>query len=640
MSSLDYRDRWELKEYRFSERLRRRILLVQAALLVLLVVYGLGFYYLQVVRGEEYASLAENNRLRRVPIPPMRGTIFDRNGEVLASTRPSMNLVLRREGLTDPDSQLRRLEAVLGVPSGMLRARLDQMRSRPAFEPLLVREDVGLWEVAKVESRREWFPSVEIEQVPVRSYPAGPAAAHVVGYVGEVGEAQLASQGPEGPLQPGDVVGKSGIERAYDESLRGRRGWKLVTVNSLGRQFGEPRVGREPVDGTPLRTTLDIRLQKALYEALGGEAGAGVFLNPWTGEILALASTPAFDPNLFAGPVTPEAWRALAADPRRPLHDRAIASFYAPGSTFKVLLSIAGLETGTISPETIRHCSGSIVLYGRPFLCWKKGGHGSVALERALVHSCNVYFYQLGKALGIETIARYADLFNIGRPTGVDLPGESGGVLPSPEWKRKRTGEPWYAGETISVSIGQGVLAVTPLQMATLISAVATGGMLPRPHVRADAKPEPVKLPVAPETFGLVRRALREVVEAGTGRRAALGPIPVAGKTGTAQVFKHSAGIDADKLPKEERDHAWFVGYAPAERPEIAFAVVVEHGGHGGTAAAPIVRQVLEVYFADRLPEPERSPGLVARTRAESAPLLLAERPRRGAPHEPAAAVP
>ncbi len=636
---MDYRERWELKEYRYSQRLRRRILVLHAALLALLVGYGLGFYYLQVVRGDEYALLAENNRLRRVPLPPMRGTIFDRNGEVLASTRPSMNLVLRREGLREADAQLRRLEGVLGVPYATLRARLDRMRDRPPFEPLVIREDVSLWEVAKIESRREWFPSVEVEQVPLRSYPAGPAVAHVIGYVGEVSEAQLATQGPEGPLQPGDLVGKTGIERALDERLRGQRGWKLVTVNSLGRQFGEARIGQEPVNGAPLRTTLDVRLQRALVEALGEEAGAGVFMDPRTGGILALASTPAFDPNLFASPVTPDSWRSLVEDPRRPLHDRAIASFYAPGSTFKVILSVAGVETGTISPAAVRYCSGSIVLYGRPFLCWKKGGHGAVDLERALVHSCNVYFYQLGKALGIEAIARYADLFNLGRPTGVELPGESGGVLPGPEWKRKRTGEPWYAGETISVSIGQGVLAVTPLQMATMISAVATGGFLPRPHVCADVAPAPVKLPLADDTLGLVRRALQQVVEAGTGRRAALGPIPVAGKTGTAQVFKRSAGIDADELPKHERDHAWFVGYAPADRPEIAFAVVVEHGGHGGTAAAPIARRVLEVFFADRLPEREPSPALIAAAAfARSDPAPAAE--RRGGGHERAAPSP
>jgi penicillin-binding protein 2 len=271
-------------------------------------------------------------------------------------------------------------------------------------------------------------------------------------------------------------------------------------------------------------------------------------------------------------------------------------------------MSSAGLESGVISPSTVLHCGGSINMYGRPFLCWKKGGHGAVDVHRALVQSCNVFFYQVGRMAGIDTIARYADMFNIGRPTGIDVPGEGNGVLPSPEWKMKTRGEPWYAGETISVSIGQGILGVTPVQMAVLMAGVSTGS-LPRPRlVRSDRVPEPKPLPVSPGTFAIVRSALQDVVEEGTGKKASLGFISVAGKTGTAQVFKKSAGIDADKLPKDERDHAWFVGYAPAERPEIAFAVVVEHGGHGGTTAAPIVKKVLETFFADRLP-PQQPPG-------------------------------
>ncbi len=605
---MDYRERWEHKEYLLERRLSRRVTLFHVVILLLIVSYLLTFWYLQVIRGAEYAQLAENNRLRRIPVPPTRGVIFDRHSEVVASTRPSLNLVLRREGLRDAEGQLRRLESVLGVPYGELNAALQEMSGRPTFEPLVVKEDVGLSDLAKIEARREWFPSVEVEQTARRDYPDRQAVAHAVGYVGEVSENQLLNQPADGTLELGDTVGKSGIERTYDDVLRGRRGWKLVTVNSLGRQLGEAQNARAPEDGRQLRVTLDLKLQRALLEAFGEEVGAGVFMDPWTGDILALASSPAYDPNVFASHVSPGIWNSLVHDPHRPLQDRAIGSFYAPGSTFKVVMSIAGLESGAISPSTILHCGGSINMYGRPFLCWKKGGHGSVDVHRALVQSCNVFFYQVGKSTGIETIARYADLLNIGRPTGIDLPGEGTGVLPSPEWKMRTRGEPWYAGETISVSIGQGILAVTPVQMATLMAGVSTGS-LPRPHlVRSERPPEPKPLPVSPGTFAIVRSALQDVVEEGTGKRASLGLISVAGKTGTAQVFKKSAGIDADKLPKDERDHAWFVGYAPAERPEIAFAVVVEHGGHGGTTAAPIVKHVLETYFADRLP-PKQTPG-------------------------------
>ncbi len=606
---MDYRDRFELKEYRQEQRLTRRVVFFHVGVFLLVLGYLLRFWHLQVSQGEEYARLAESNRLRRVAIAPTRGVIFDRNDEVMASTRPSLNLVLQREGLKDANQQLRRLESVLETPYESLRLRLDQIRDRPSFEPLVLKEDVGLTELAQVEARRDWFPSVMVETASRRTYPDGKTVAHAVGYVGEVSEAELAAQ-REGLFQ-GDIVGKSGIERTYDEVLRGRRGWNLMEVNNLGRQIGDPRTGTPPQNGGQLRLTVDLSLQRALIEGLGEETGAGVFLDPWTGDVLALASTPAYDPNVFASNITSEIWQGIAQDPRRPLQDRALTSAYAPGSTFKVVMAVTGLETGAIDAGTAVHCSGSANYYGRNFLCWKKGGHGTVSVHDALVHSCNVFFYRVGRQSGIDAIHRYGDMLNLGRSTGIDLPGEGKGVLPSPEWKQRMRGEPWYAGETISLAIGQGLLAVTPIQMATMISAIATG-KVPRPHMTRDRDHESIPLAVSPGTLSTVRQALQEVVEAGTGRRASLGPISVAGKTGTAQVFKKSAGIDADELPKNERDHAWFVGYAPATKPEIAFAVIVEHGGHGGTSAAPIVRHVLEVFFADRLPPRETDAKLQA----------------------------
>ncbi len=340
----------------------------------------------------------------------------------------------------------------------------------------------------------------------------------------------------------------------------------VASVDSLGRQIGEAQVLAAPGHGAPIELTLDMRLQRALVQALGEEAGAGVFLDPRTGEVLALASAPAFDPNRFADGMTREAWQSLNADPGRPLHDRAIASFYAPGSTFKVVMAIAGLETGTIQPSDALYCSGSTVIYGHRRLCWKKGGHGRIELTRALAQSCNVYFYHLGQRLGIEPIQRYGSMLGLGAPTGIDIPGEEGAILPSPEWKQRVHGEPWYPGDTISVAIGQGLLAVTPMQMATMISAVATG-RVPRPHL-VRAAPSPGRdVAVSVRTLDIVRHGLEQVVEAGTGRSATRGGFTVAGKTGTAQVYKHSAGIDADELPKAERDHAWFVGYAPVDDP-------------------------------------------------------------------------
>ena len=599
---MDYRERWELKEYQSEQRLRGRAILLHVIIVLIFTSFLGVFWYLQVVEGTDYALLAENNRLRRIPLPPTRGVVFDRRNEVLASTRPALNLVLVREGLQDADEQLRRLERVVGIPYEPMKQRLHAMRGRPTFEPLVLREDASLVELAKVEARREWFPSVEVEEAALRDYPDGPAIAHAMGYVGEVTESQLAKI-VDGSLQQGDIVGKSGVERQYDEILRGRRGWKLQTVNSLGRPFGASQMGRVPEDGQPLRLTIDKRLQRKLVEALASEVGSGIFLDPRNGDVLALASTPSYDPNVFTASVSQTTWTSLLDDPQRPLHDRAIASFYAPGSTFKVLMSVVGLETGAISPSSTVSCGGSVVIYNRPFLCWKKGGHGTVDVHRALVHSCNVFYYLLGRKVGIDAISKYAKMFSIGELTGIDLPGETRGIPPSAEWKERVRKEPWYPGDTISVAIGQGLLSVTPAQMATMISAVANGGYLVRPHVASEGGLAPVKLPVSAGTIALIRAALADVVEEGTATRARLGPIAVAGKTGTAQVYKKSAGVDADKLPKLERDHAWFVGYAPAEKPEIAFAIVIEHGGHGGTSAAPVARQVLEVFFEDRLPK-------------------------------------
>jgi penicillin-binding protein 2 len=358
--------------------------------------------------------------------------------------------------------------------------------------------------------------------------------------------------------------------------------------------------------------TIDKRLQRKLVEALADEVGSGIFMNPSTGEVLALASTPGYDPNVFTAPVSRTTWTSLIEDPRHPLNDRAISSFYAPGSTFKVLMSIVGLETGAITPQNTVFCPGSVMIYNRKFVCWKKEGHGTVDVHRALVQSCNVFYYLLGKKVGIDAISKYAKMFGVGEISGIDIPGESRGNPPSAEWKQHIHKEPWYPGDTISVSIGQGLLAVTPIQMATMISAVANGGSLVRPHLARDAATPPVKLPVAEGTLAIIRDALADVVEEGTATKAQLGPIHVAGKTGTAQVFKKSVGVDADKQPKDERDHAWFIGYAPAENPEIAFAIVIEHGGHGGTTAAPVARKVLEVFFEDRLPHKDQPPALQA----------------------------
>ncbi len=603
---MDYRERFEIKDYRNERLLGGRIGLLHIAVISVLIFFALNFWYLQVVRGDHYAALAENNRLRKVILAPARGTVLDRDGRVIASTRPSLNLVLARETRKNPEIQLQRLVGLLGVPYEELKERYDRMRGRPLFEPMILEVDVSMDVLAKVESRREKFPSIEVRQIARRKYPEGGLVSHPLGYVGEVSIARLNSGGEKEGLSRGDIVGKAGVELAGDRTLRGERGHKFVSVNSLGRRIGEGRTGRSPVNGDEIRLTLDLDLQRTLMEAFGDEVGGGVFLDTRTGEILAMGSLPTYDPNEFADGISSASWKAIQDNPNRPMHSRAIASFYAPGSTFKVLVAIAGLESGTVTTEDRVYCNGSAKIYGRTRLCWKRGGHGWVDMRKALAHSCNVYFYKLGQKMGIEPIHKYGYMFNLGRPRGLDIPGEASGVLPSDEWKREMKHERWYPGDTISVAIGQGLLAVTPLQMATLLAGVATKGELPYPYLIAGNGQEPSHLDISDSTFELMHKALADVVSEGTARSAAVEGYAVAGKTGTAQVYKSSAGIDADKMIKAERDHAWFAGYAPADDPRIAFAVVVEHGGHGGTTAAPIVRKVLKTYFRK---ERERAGG-------------------------------
>ncbi len=593
---MDYRERWELKDYLIGRRLERRILTIHVAYAVVLAGFVLNFWYLQGVHGEEYALLAENNRMRRVEVFPTRGVIYDRSDRVVASTRPSLTLWMTREDGRDLGAQLERLAPILSIPLEQLKERLKRMRGRPLFEQFQLEEDVSLVELAHIEARRELFPSVSVRETARRHYPEGQMIAHAIGYVAQVNESELSGSDE---LLTGDIVGKSGIERTLDGWLRGDRGWELVSVNSLGRQIGTARIETEPNHGRSLHVTLDLEMQRTLYEGFGEEAGGAIFLDVETGGVLALVSRPSFDPNLFADGFTTETWKSIIEDPRRPLHNRAIASFYAPGSTFKVVLAVAGLETGTVDPSYRIFCNGGKSYYKRRRLCWKRGGHGWVDMRKALAQSCNVYFYDLGQKLGIDKIHEYGKIFGLGRPTGIDIPGEEAGILPSREWKRRELHEIWYPGDTISVSIGQGYVAVTPAQLATMMAAVARGTAPIPPRLVDGPLPPMEPLAVSEKTLRIVREALKQAVDEGTGRAATLGAFSVAGKTGTAQLTAGSAGVDSADLAKAIRDHAWFVGYAPAENPTIAFAIIVEHGGHGGSMAAPIARKVLEVYFRE-----------------------------------------
>jgi penicillin-binding protein 2 len=618
---MDLHRRRDFEHYREGRALMRRLQAMRmAAALAFLAILG-GLWYLQVQKGEEYRRAAEANRLRRVFLPPQRGMLYDRKGRVIVGNRVAFAVVLDREKPYDPAHLAGRLAAPLGLEEADLRDQLQRYNGRPTYEHAVIKEDVALADVAFVESHRVEFPALQIVTEPRRDYMNGRETAHVVGYVGEASEAQLHA---DPTLMMGDTVGKTGLERACDEKLRGRRGEELVEVNALGRPIGSISVGRQPTAGNDAFLTLDLDLQKKLAEALGDEVGAGVFLDPRNGEVLAMVSTPAYDPNRFARRFTRDEWSSLVEDRQHPLQNRSIQGLYSAGSTFKLVVALAGLEAGVIQEGTAIRCGGEANFFGRPFHCWKKGGHGTLSLDAAIAQSCNIYFYTVGNRLGIDRIAEEARKFGFGERTEIDLLGEEEGIVPSRAWKEATFHERWYDGETISVAIGQGPTQVTVLQMANFAAMLATGGTAYRPQLLRPGRGVPTtpqilrQSSIDPHALEVVRHAMQDVVSAGTGGQVRLPGITVVGKTGTVQVYRASSGVDSDKLPKEQRDHGWFIGYAPLENPTIAFAVLVEHGGHGGTISAPIVRKVLEVYF-----------GLPPR---EDAPVIRPPRP--GAPAE------
>ena len=588
-----------MRIYEDLRQVQARVLLGQYLLLALLSLLAAHFWQLQVVRGREFRERAENNRIRVLPLAAPRGPLLDREGRLLVENQASFSVAMTPEHSEGLDRSVRLLARVLRIGEGQIRERLAR-RAGP-YRPVIVKSGVSFAEVAELEARRLELPEVNVEIVPRRAYPLAAAAAHSLGRVGEVSEAQL-EQPSFSQLQPGDQVGQAGLEAQYNQRLMGRDGYRKVIVNSRGVEVAEAE-RQEPVDGPSLTLTLDGRLQEAMEQAFGGRSGSAVALDPQTGEILGMVSLPAFDPNGFTNGIDPALWARLTGDPETPLMNRVIQGQYAPGSLFKVVVATAALEEGVITPSTTFFCGGQLPLYGTIFHCNRPQGHGLVDIHRALQMSCNVFFYQVGVRLEIERLARWAKRLGLGAPTGVDLPHEAGGLIPSPEWKLRTQKTPWYAGETVSVAIGQGQVMVTPLQMARLTALVANGGKLVSPHlVRAQpgltpAWAAPVDLGLKPETLAVVREGLWAVVnEGGTGWRARIDGLDVCGKTGSAQVVAR-ARLQKGGAPTSILPHAWFLSFAPKENPRIALLVLVEHGGSGGEAAAPVARQILQAYL-------------------------------------------
>jgi penicillin-binding protein 2 len=591
-----------LRIYEDLRLVQSRLAVLQVVVVSLIVLLMIQFWNLQVVRARHFNELSENNRSRVVTLAAPRGALLDRDGHVLVGNRPSFNVVLTPEHADNLDRVIARLSATLGLGEATIRERLAR---RQLYRPVVVKTDATLADVAVLEARKLELPEVSIDVVPLRSYPLAAAAAHALGRVGEITERQL--EQPElRDLAPGSLVGQAGIEARYNRRLMGKDGFRRVIVNSRGLEVSEAE-RQPPRDGPDLTLSIDASLQEAMERAFAGRSGSAVALDPENGEILAMTSIPAYDPNQFTTGIDPAEWASLAQDPETPLMNRVIQGVYAPGSTFKVIAATAALEEGVITPQTTFYCPGYLSVYNTVFRCL--GQHGVVDLPHAIAYSCNVYFYNVGIRLEIGRLAKWAKKMGLGSLTGVDLPHEVSGLMPSPEWKLRVLKAPWYAGETVSVAIGQGQVSATPLQMARVVAIIANGGKLVRPHLvrRAaaaglDVTPQP--LGIHPETIAAVKEGMRGVVEGGTGWRARMSTVEVCGKTGSAQVVARSR---LEKTPDahELLPHGWFLAFAPADHPRIALAVLVEHGGSGGAAAAPVARQILAHFFGlDRPAQP------------------------------------
>jgi penicillin-binding protein 2 len=583
----------------FARRLRGAVLVVIGLCAVLV----LRLWLVQIVNGPAYRIKSENNRIHLQDIPPFRGMIFDRHGELLVDNRPSYDLYMIPEDVEDHHQLLKRVELLIGLPleSGLRKLSGDALRY--PFRPVLLKKNMSREELAMIETNLFHLPGLMIQVKPQRHYLYDEFAAHVIGYLGEISEGQL-NTGNYPENKPGDLVGKVGVEGRWQTLLSGFRGGEQVEVDAAGRRL---RVlnRKPPTAGSNAYLTIDKDLQSAAERALRNKKGAIVAMNPNNGEILALASGPTFDPNVFISGIDRSEWMRMVASKDHPLQNRAIAGQYPPGSVFKIVVALAGLEEGMVNPQEEVSCTGGLTVGSYTHRCWKKGGHGGVNFHRALVESCDVYFYKLGRRLGVDRIAHYANMCGLGVKTDFDLGAEKEGLIPTSKWKQRRFGEPWQPGETVSMAIGQSYVLVTPLQMARLIGAVFNGGTLYQPKVikwvgkedrefYAFTPTVTGRLKVKPENLELVKRALTGVVQEarGTGGRSRVQGISIAGKTGTAQVVSLSAGTAGDF-----NDHAWFVALAPTDAPALALAIVVEHGGHGGSAAAPIAKELIAAYL-------------------------------------------
>ncbi|OPY75146.1 MAG: Stage V sporulation protein D [Syntrophorhabdus sp. PtaU1.Bin058] len=575
-------------------------------LIITMTVLLIRLWDLQIMRGSEMRRLSEQNRIRIKKVIAPRGIMYDRSGRVLADTRPSFNVYITPEDIKDFSQTVDGLAKLVDTDRDDIIDKLKAASRMPPSFPVKIKSDVPMDEVARIEAHRVYIPGVSIQIEPKRNYPYGEMLAHALGYVSEINDEELKMKEYK-DYSPGDYIGKYGLEKNYENYLRGIDGEKRVEVDARGREVRTLDI-IEPTAGNSLYLNIDMDLQMTVEKTMENKKGGCVALDTKTGGVLVLASRPAFDPNKFASGITKEDWQKIITDKSHPLQNRVTQGRYPPGSTFKIALALKALELGVINERTTFLCRGGFPFGNRVFKCWKKGGHGNIAVHRAIVESCDVFFYNVGLKLGIDRIHDIADSIGLGKLTGIDLPGEKQGLIPSTAWKKKTYGQPWYEGETVSVSIGQGAVWLTPIQLSELSAFVANGGTTYKPQlVNRVVSPvgkvikvfEPVinsSVKLKKENLKLVQDGMRGVVNepGGTAYGSRLQTVAMSGKTGTAQAASSEKGSHL-------ADHAWFIAYAPSEEPSIAMAALVEHGGHGSSAAAPIAKAITEGLFRTKI---------------------------------------
>jgi penicillin-binding protein 2 len=600
--------------------LKRRLLAAAAVIIFFLIAIVLRLWFLQISNGEEYEDRAYGNRVRIRQLVPPRGHILDRNYKEIVTNRPSFNVALIQEDSHDIGNVLKRLAPVLDMDVSELWEKIREASDTPRYVPVLLKEDIDWQTLAYLENHNHEFSGIRTEVQPVRVYHYNDLAANIIGYLGSISKQDLESANSD-IYRGGDIVGKKGLEKIREEDLRGEKGHSYSEVDARG--FEQQLLKTvEPLPGREIRLTLDVDLQQMAegYMSAGEKSGAVVAMEVKTGRILAAVSSPTIHINDFVGGISIAKWQALLDNPKHPLIDKVVQAAYPPGSTYKMVTALAGLAKGVIDEDTVFYCPGHYSFGNRRYRCWKHSGHGPVNLIKAIGESCDVYFYQVGQKVGVDDLAEYAEKLGLGKKTGVEMEYEKSGLTPTKEWKEKYRNAKWQDGETLSVAIGQGFNLVTPLQMCVMTATLANGGKLYRPQlveqvidpegrITENFSPELMsEITGFDQYFDLIKRGMEEVVHGkhGTARAVAIEGLRIGGKTGTAQVVRVAQyrGLKDEEIPYKYRDHGWFTCYAPAEDPEIAVTVLIEHGLHGSSAAGPIARAVLNQYFSGRLNQP------------------------------------